>query len=122
MIQFSPRWVRCREIREELGRQLWEKIGAKFWSLTLSSDDVRWDGREDQYQNLSKGSSVHLCGEIECERCSIVAQQYSMVKGGEERREGTSTDICVRVTKVSTVQSEVATTPEQRVPEMVGKR
>ena len=47
-IQFSPKWVRCREIREELRRQVWEKIGARFWSLTSSSDDVRWDGMDER--------------------------------------------------------------------------
>ena len=120
-IQFSPKWVRCREIRKELRAQLWEKIGDKFWSLTTSSDDVRWDGRKNQYQNLSTGSSVHLCTEKACERCSIVAQQYSMVIGGEECREGISTDTCIRVTKIFTVQSEIATTPEQRVPQQWGK-
>ena len=120
-IQFSPKWVRCREIREELRAQLWEKIGAKFWPLTSSSDDVRWDGRKNQYQNLSTGSSVHLCGERECERCSFVAKQHLMVMGPEKCRGGTSTDTCMRVTKVVTVQSEIATTPEERVPQWRGK-
>ena len=120
-IQFSPKWVRCRLIREELRAQLREKIEAKFWSLTSSVDDVRWDGRKNQYQNFSTGSLVHLCGEKECERCWIVAQQHSMVVGAKEGREGTSTDICMRVTKVFTVESEIATILEQRVPQPWGK-
>ena len=68
-VRFSPRRIRCRKVPKHYKVQLWSKIGLKFWSLTTPHGDIRWDGGENRYMDLSNKWSVHLCSAKECEGC-----------------------------------------------------
>lgn len=69
-IVWKPQWVPARSISWELRRAFWERMPPRFWVLSRPlEDNIIWREEEEQYINLSRQGSEHLCAREDCQSC-----------------------------------------------------